>query len=119
VLALTATPGADVEAVQKVIDGLDISRVEIRTEHSMDICGYVHQRRIEKQVFKNSDEMEMCMELYSQALQPLVSKVAGLNAYWSSNPLDLTPFGCQQARKKYFMDAGRSATMAWGRSISN
>jgi ERCC4-related helicase len=109
VLALTATPGADVEAVQKVIDGLDISRVEIRTENSMDICSYVHQRSIEKHVFKNSDEMEMCMELYGQALQPLVNKLTGLNAYWSKNPCDLTPFGCQQARKKWMLEAGDNA----------
>ncbi|CAO2656998.1 Nn.00g058010.m01.CDS01 [Neocucurbitaria sp. VM-36] len=109
VLALTATPGADVEAVQKVIDGLDISKVEIRTENSMDICSYVHQRKIEKHVFQNSDEMEMCMELYSQALQPLVKTIAGLNAYWSTNPCDLTPFGCQQAKKKWFLEAGRNA----------
>lgn len=109
VLALTATPGADVESVQKVIDGLDISRVEIRTESSMDICSYVHQRSIEKHVFRNSDEMEMCMELYSQALQPLVNTVNGLNAYWSKNPCDLTPFGCQQAKKKWLQEAGRNA----------
>jgi ERCC4-related helicase len=109
VLALTATPGADVESVQKVIDGLDISRVEIRTENSMDICSYVHQRKIEKQVFQNTDEMEMCMELYSQALQPLVNTIAGLNAYWSKNPRDLTPFGCQQAKKKWFLEVGRNA----------
>lgn len=106
VLALTATPGADVEAVQKVIDGLDISKVEIRTENSMDICNYVHQRKIEKHVFQNSDEMEMCMDLYSQALQPLASTIAGMNAYWSSNPIDFTPFGCQQARAKYMKGQG-------------
>ncbi|KAL6159632.1 3'-5' DNA helicase [Exserohilum turcicum] len=109
VLALTATPGADVESVQKVIDGLDISKVEIRTENSMDICSYVHQRKIDKQVFQNTDEMEMCMELYSQALQPLVNTIAGLNAYWSKNPRDLTPYGCQQAKKKWFQEAGRNA----------
>lgn len=109
VLALTATPGADVESVQKVIDGLDISRVEIRTENSMDICSYVHQRNIEKHVFKDSDEMEMCMELYSQALQPLVNTINGLNAYWSKNPCDLTPYGCQLARKKWMQEAGRNA----------
>ncbi|RAR15620.1 P-loop containing nucleoside triphosphate hydrolase protein [Stemphylium lycopersici] len=109
VLALTATPGADVESVQKVIDGLDISKVEIRTENSMDICNYVHQRKIDKQVFQNTDEMEMCMELYSQALQPLVNTIAGLNAYWSKNPRDLTPFGCQQAKKKWFQEVGRNA----------
>ena len=109
VLALTATPGADVKAVQKVIDGLDISRVEIRTENSMDICSYVHQRSIAKHVFQNSEEMTMCTELYSQALQPLVNTLSGLNAYWSKDPRDLTPFGCQQAKKKYFLDAGRNA----------
>jgi ERCC4-related helicase len=119
VLALTATPGADVEAVQKVVDGLDISRVEIRTENSMDICSYVHQRTIEKHVFQNSEEMEMCMELYSQALQPLVNTVNGLNAYWSKDPRDLTPFGCQQAKKRWFQEAGRSANQGVQAMVHN
>ena len=109
ILALTATPGADVEAVQKVIDGLDISRVEIRTENSLDICKYVHQRTVEKRVFQNSDEMEMCMDLYSAALQPLVNQVAGMGAYWSNDPRTLTPFGCTQAANKWVNDAGRHA----------
>ncbi|KAF2869430.1 hypothetical protein BDV95DRAFT_608976 [Massariosphaeria phaeospora] len=110
VLALTATPGADVEAVQKVIDGLDISKIEIRTESSLDIRSYIHQRTIEKHAFTNSDEMEMCMDLYSQALQPLVNKIAGVNAYYSTNPLDLTPYGCTQARQKWFAQAGKNAS---------
>ncbi|KAF1968963.1 P-loop containing nucleoside triphosphate hydrolase protein [Bimuria novae-zelandiae CBS 107.79] len=110
VLALTATPGADVESVQKVIDGLDISRVEIRTESSLDISRYIHHRKVEKHVFKNTDEMQMCMDLYSQALQPSVNKVAGLNAYWSKDPLDITPFGITNARKKWALDAGKNAS---------
>ncbi|KAF2132539.1 P-loop containing nucleoside triphosphate hydrolase protein, partial [Dothidotthia symphoricarpi CBS 119687] len=109
VLALTATPGADVESVQKVIDGLDISKVEIRTENSMDICSYVHQRKIEKHVFTNSSEMEMCMDLYSEALQPLVKTVTGLNAYYNPDPRSLTPYGCTQASSKWMQDAGRNA----------
>ncbi|KAF2187856.1 P-loop containing nucleoside triphosphate hydrolase protein [Zopfia rhizophila CBS 207.26] len=111
ILALTATPGADVESVQKVIDGLDISRVEIRTENSLDIRSYVHHRKVEKHVFQNSDVMEMCMELYSQAVQPCVKKLSGLNAFWSNDPLALTPYGCTQARQKWFAsDAGRKAS---------
>jgi ERCC4-related helicase len=109
VLALTATPGADVEAVQKVIDGLDISKVEIRTENSMDIEKYVHQRRIEKHVFKNSEEMEMCMDLYSAALQPLVNVVHGMGVLWSADPRKLTPYGCNQSQAKWNIDAGRNA----------
>ncbi|KAF2118268.1 hypothetical protein BDV96DRAFT_569567 [Lophiotrema nucula] len=107
VLALTATPGADVESVQKVIDGLDISRIELRTETSMDIREYVHQRKVDKHVFSNSEEMVMCMDLYSQALQPIVNKVAGLNAFYSRDPLDLTPYGCMQSRQKWMQAQGR------------
>ncbi|OCK81240.1 P-loop containing nucleoside triphosphate hydrolase protein [Lepidopterella palustris CBS 459.81] len=113
VLALTATPGADVEAVQKVIDGLDISRVEIRTEQSLDIRNYVHSRKIEKHVFENSEEMEMCMGLYSKAVQPVLAKLNSMNAYWSKDPLSLTPYGCTQARMKWMgSEAGRKAH--WG-----
>ncbi|KAL1603719.1 3'-5' DNA helicase [Paraconiothyrium brasiliense] len=112
VLALTATPGADIDAVQKVIDGLDISRVEIRTERSLDIVKYIHGRRVEKHVFKISDEMQMCMDLYSQALQPTVNKVAGLNAFYSKDPLDITPYGVTLARKRWAQDAGQRATPA-------
>jgi ERCC4-related helicase len=109
VLALTATPGANVEAVQKVIDGLDISKVEIRTESSMDIEKYVHQRSIDKHVFKNSEEMEMCMDLYSAALQPLVNVVVGMGVLWNSDPRKLTPYGCNQSQSKWNADAGRNA----------
>ncbi|KAF2498441.1 P-loop containing nucleoside triphosphate hydrolase protein [Lophium mytilinum] len=110
VLALTATPGADVESVQKVIDGLDISRVEIRTEQSLDIRNYVHSRKIETHVFQNSDEMEMCMSLYCQAVQPVLNQLNGQNAFWITNPLEITPYGCVMARQKWMRDAGRNAS---------
>lgn len=119
ILALTATPGSDVESVQKVIDGLNISRIEIRTENSLDIRNFVHQRQVEKHVFTYNDEMEMCMDLYSKALQPCVSKIAGLNAFWSKNPLDLTPFGCTQACRKWFADVGRNAPQGQKSMVSS
>jgi ATP-dependent DNA helicase MPH1 len=118
VLALTATPGDKVESVQAVIDGLVISKIEIRTENSMDISHYVHHRTVEKKVFANSDEMEMCMELYSKALQPLVSQLASQNAFWSKDPLQLTPFGCMQSLQKWFQEAGRTANQGLKSMVS-
>ena len=110
VLALTATPGADVEAVQKVVDGLNISRIEIRTEKSLDIREYVHQKQVEKAVFRVSDEMELLMDLYSKALQPALDVITGMNAYWQKDPVALTPFGCNQAMRQWMTsDAGRHA----------
>ncbi|KAK0515746.1 hypothetical protein JMJ35_001780 [Cladonia borealis] len=112
VLALTATPGSSIESVQEVIDGLGISRVEIRTEESIDIRQYVHSRKIETVLFENSEEMVMVMDLFSRALQPVLNKLTGMNAYWAKDPMTLTPYGCNQARQKWMAsDPGRKANM--------
>ncbi|KAL8761608.1 MAG: hypothetical protein Q9184_002283 [Pyrenodesmia sp. 2 TL-2023] len=113
VLALTATPGGSIESVQEVIDGLGISRIEIRTEESLDIREYVYSRNIETVLFDFNDEMVMIMDLFAKALQPLVDKLCGLNAYWGKDPMTLTPYGCTQARQRWMSsDAGRKAH--WG-----
>ncbi|KAJ5964924.1 uncharacterized protein N7479_004800 [Penicillium vulpinum] len=110
VLALTATPGSTVESVQAVIDGLDIARVEIRTENSIDIREYVHARNIEIETFGNSDEMVFCMDLMSAALQPLLDQLKTLNAYWGRDPMGLTAYGLTVARQQWMQsDAGRNA----------
>lgn len=44
VLALTATPGSNPEAVQGIVDSLHISRIEIRDEQSWDIRGYINKK---------------------------------------------------------------------------
>jgi ATP-dependent DNA helicase MPH1 len=112
VLALTATPGASIEAVQEVIDGLGISRIEIRTEESIDIRQYVHSRKVETVLFENSEEMVMVMDLFSKALKPVLDKLNGMNAYWARDPCTLTPYGCNQARIKWMgSDPGRNANM--------
>ncbi|KAK2875203.1 hypothetical protein FQN49_001696 [Arthroderma sp. PD_2] len=113
ILALTATPGSTVETVQEVIDGLNISRVEIRTEESLDIREYVHAKNVETISLSNSDDMKMCMEQFSKALKPVVEKLRSLNAYWGDDPMSLTPFGLTEARKKWMMSpAGRNSN--WG-----
>ncbi|KAK5172399.1 hypothetical protein LTR04_005980 [Oleoguttula sp. CCFEE 6159] len=113
VLALTATPGSAVESVQEVIDGLDIARVEIRTESSLDIRQYVHSRKTETVLFDYSAEQEMCMDLFSKALQSSVNRLRQHNAYWSADPMSLTAYGLTQARQRWMAsDAGRNAH--WG-----
>ncbi|XMA14149.1 hypothetical protein WAI453_006940 [Rhynchosporium graminicola] len=111
ILALTATPGASVESVQEVIDNLEISKVEIRTEESIDIQQYTHQRNIDQIILEPSDEIIMTKDLLSKALQPLVNTVCQQNAYYNRDPMSLTAFGMLQARKKWMADAGRTASM--------
>ncbi|KAI9883662.1 MAG: Methylthioribulose-1-phosphate dehydratase [Watsoniomyces obsoletus] len=110
VLALTATPGSSVEAVQQVIDGLDISRVEIRTEESLDIRQYVQTRNIETAVFDHSDEILRLRELFSKAIQPVLDQLNQANAYWVRDPMSLTAYGLTQARQQWVnSDVGRRA----------
>lgn len=44
VLALTATPGADVARVQAVVDALHISRIEIREAEAPEIRKYMNEK---------------------------------------------------------------------------
>jgi len=113
VLALTATPGATVESVQEVIDGLGIARVEIRTEDSLDIRDFVHTRSVETQIFDNSDEVTMCLELFCAATRPLLTKLCSQNVYWTKNPESITLFGLKTSCDKWAKsEAGKNATFA-------
>ncbi|KIW92806.1 uncharacterized protein Z519_06655 [Cladophialophora bantiana CBS 173.52] len=110
VLALTATPGKDVEKVQEVIDGLGIARVEIRTEESLDIRDFVHKRKVETQTFDNSDEITMALEMLSATLQPLLNKLHSQGASWGKDPRMITLFGLKKAWERWLSsEAGRRA----------
>ena len=43
VLALSATPGTDIQAVRAMLQNLKISKIELRNEESPDIVKYTHQ----------------------------------------------------------------------------
>ncbi|KAE8452193.1 hypothetical protein EG329_001660 [Mollisiaceae sp. DMI_Dod_QoI] len=112
ILALTATPGASVEAVQEVIDNLEIAKVEIRTEESIDIQQYVHRRDIDQIILDPSDEIVRVKELFAKVLQPLVNQLCAQNACWNKDPMALTPYGLMQSKKSWFAsEAGRRANM--------
>ncbi|KAK3666243.1 3'-5' DNA helicase [Elasticomyces elasticus] len=110
VLALTATPGSTVEAVQSVIDHLGIARVELRTESSLDIRPYTHEKQTDVEVFDYSDEQSVIMELLTNAVKPVLNKLCQLNAYWSRDPMQLSAFVLNQSRGRWSQsDAGRKA----------
>ncbi|KAK4452973.1 ATP-dependent DNA helicase MPH1 [Podospora aff. communis PSN243] len=109
VLALTATPGSTVEAVQDVINNLGISHVEIRREESIDIRQYVHARNQDTITFDPSDEMEQIKEMFSKALKPLVDKLRAQNIYFGRDPMSLTTYGLMKLRADWMKGPGRNA----------
>ncbi|KAF2717418.1 P-loop containing nucleoside triphosphate hydrolase protein [Polychaeton citri CBS 116435] len=112
VLALTATPGGKVESVQGVIDNLSIARVELRTEDSIDIRQYTHEKLTETELFDFSDEQSLIMEHLSKAIKPVLERLNQQNASWIRDPMHLTAYGLQIARAKWqASEPGRRATM--------
>ena len=47
VLALSATPGSDAQAIQQVISNLLIAHMEVRGEDSLDVRPYIHGRQVQ------------------------------------------------------------------------
>ncbi|KZL76105.1 fanconi anemia group M protein [Colletotrichum tofieldiae] len=106
-LALTATPGSKVETVQEIIDNLGISHIEIRTEDSIDIRQYVHQRNVEQVILDPSDEMCEIKELFSKALKPLMDKLTQQNIYYGRDPMAITTYGLVKQQQDWFANVGR------------
>ncbi|GAB7364373.1 hypothetical protein MBLNU230_g4916t1 [Neophaeotheca triangularis] len=112
VQALTATPGSKVAQVQDVINNLGIARIEVRTEQSLDIRQFTHEKHTEIEMFDYSDEQALIMELCSKALRPTLEKLNTQNAYWSKDPMNLTAYGITQAQRQWnASDAGKKAPM--------
>jgi ERCC4-related helicase len=59
ILALSATPGSTVNAVQNVIDNLLISHLEIRSDEDLDVRNYVHDKKIEVIKLSLGDQLGM------------------------------------------------------------
>lgn len=64
VLALTATPGSNPDAVQDIVNCLHISHIEIRNEESIDIRKYIHEKEVVTHIIPmNEDVGKLCVML--------------------------------------------------------
>ncbi|KAG5639303.1 hypothetical protein H0H81_004505 [Sphagnurus paluster] len=96
ILALTATPGGNPEAVQNLIDGLHISHIEIRDENSLDLKAYIHHKKIEQHIINMSEDVTKVKDLLStlmdKDLKPLRQR--GI-LYGNPDPSRFHPYAAQ------------------------
>lgn len=71
VLALTATPGSNIEAVQRVVDALHISHIEMRSEKSPDIVPYLHLKHVKLHTLSMTEEFAKLRDMLSAIMQVL------------------------------------------------
>ncbi|XP_006896075.1 PREDICTED: Fanconi anemia group M protein [Elephantulus edwardii] len=101
VLALSATPGSDVKAVQQVITNLLIGKIELRSEDSPDILPYSHERRVEKLVVPLGEELTAIQNTYIQILEAFTSPLIQKNVLMSRDILSFTKYQLILARDQF------------------
>ncbi|XP_078418451.1 Fanconi anemia group M protein isoform X2 [Cetorhinus maximus] len=101
VLALTATPGSDTKAVQQVLSNLMISHLEVRSEDSLDIQPYSHQRHVEKFVVPLGTELTGIRSLYLQVLEAFTRRLLKAGALLHKDVANLTKYQIVLSREQF------------------
>ncbi|XP_043778651.1 Fanconi anemia group M protein isoform X1 [Cervus elaphus] len=101
ILALSATPGSDIKAVQQVITNLLIGQVELRSEDSPDILPYSHERRVEKLVVPLGEELAAIQKAYIQILEAFASSLIQRNVLMRKDIPNLTKYQIILARDQF------------------
>ncbi|KAM9777539.1 Fanconi anemia group M protein [Neosynchiropus ocellatus] len=101
VLALSATPGSDVKAIQSVISNLLISHLELRSEESSDLQAYSHQRSVEKMVVPLGETLTAYQNLYLQILEKFTSRLVQNRAMSHKDLRNLTKYQMILARDQF------------------
>ncbi|KAF9608476.1 hypothetical protein IFM89_009842 [Coptis chinensis] len=101
ILALTATPGSKQQAIQKVIDNLQISKLEYRTETDDDVSPYVHNRKLELvKVPMGKDAVEI-NDMILEAIRPFVTKLTSFGVHLNRDSQTLSPCDLLNTRDKF------------------
>ncbi|KAI9014695.1 P-loop containing nucleoside triphosphate hydrolase protein, partial [Gaertneriomyces semiglobifer] len=101
VLALTATPGSDTKTVQQVIENVLISRIEIRTEDSLDIKPYIHQRKLEIVTVALSQQILAIRGTLNGILKGYINRLCKAHAFYRSAPESVGRYELLMARDKW------------------
>lgn len=113
ILALTATPASDVEGVQEIIDNLSISKVEVRTEQSIDITKYMKQKKIERVTVSPSVEICELVDMLCTAIQPVLSMANERRIYDMSDPLKINAFQVIDASQRLLKNPTIPEGLKW------
>lgn len=101
ILALSATPGGDMKAVQKVVENLLISHVEIRSDESADIKRYIRDRLVEKIVVPITEELKNIKNTFMEILRNIVNRLYHKKALWQNDPEKISKFLLLKAREQW------------------
>ncbi|GFS22054.1 ATP-dependent DNA helicase mph1 [Elysia marginata] len=101
VLALSATPGSTLKAVQTVMNNLLVSHIELRSEDSIDIKPYTHERKVEKLVVPLGEELSSIKEQYIHIMAFVTQRLIRNRALYNRQATSLSKFLLLKARDEF------------------
>ncbi|KAH9507200.1 hypothetical protein Btru_056611 [Bulinus truncatus] len=101
VLALSATPGSDLKSVQQVMNNLLISHIELRSEESIDIQPYTHERKVEKVVVPMGEEISGVREQYIQVMTYVIHRLIQNKVLYRREATKFSKFLLLKARDEF------------------
>lgn len=113
ILALTATPASDVEGVQEIVDNLCISKVEVRTEKSIDIFKYLKRKQIERITVGPSPEIVEAIDMICEAIAPVLETANQRKIYEISDPAKINAFSALDAQQKLIRNPNMPEGLKW------
>ncbi len=116
IIALTASPGSDLEKVKEVINNLFIEAIEVRTEKDEDVRPYVHGIEIEWVKINLPPELQELQELLKFMVKERIAQLKEKGVKISSRPSkrDLLEL---QAKVSNSMKENFSYASAWLASL--
>lgn len=113
ILALTATPASDVDGVQELVSNLTISKVEIRTEESLDTAKYMKKKSIVRVTSPPNDDVLGIVELLATAIKPTLDKCLEFKIYDITDPYKVNAFLAMEASQRIVRDPKISEGLKW------
>lgn len=113
ILALTATPASDVDGVQEIVSNLNISKVEVRTERSIDIFKYLKQKKIERISVGQSNEIREAIDLICVAIAPILETANQRKIYEITDPSKVNAFTALDAQQKLIRNPNIPEGLKW------
>ena len=99
-LAMTASPGNDLEKITEICKNLSIEHVEIRTKHDADVKPFVHEIHFSWKNVKTPEEFSYPLLLLQKALRDRLKQLKDINVIDSASVSSINKTKLLDAQKK-------------------
>lgn len=113
ILALTATPAADVDGVQEIVNNLHISFVEVRTENSIDIFKYLKRKKVERISADLGEDVKWAVDIICKAATPILRAANEKGIYDITDPQRINAFTALDAQRRLVRNNATPEGLKW------